>query len=60
MLRMISAVLSLVSLLLCFAAPFLYLRQTVTADGFKSMLLAASCGWFIFATLWVTRAKRHE
>lgn len=56
---MISAVLSLVSLIICFAAPFLYLRQIVTADGFKSILLAASCGWFVSATLWVTRARRE-
>jgi hypothetical protein len=55
--RTVVGLLSLASLLACMIAPFLYLRQTLTMEAYKQLLLAGSIAWFAFATLWVSRRK---
>jgi hypothetical protein len=56
--RTAAGTLAALSLAACMAAPFLYLWSYLSQDGYKSMLLAGSIGWFIFATLWVARRDR--
>lgn len=51
----ILAVLSMASLAMCLAAPFLYFYDAVTMDVYKTLLLGASVAYFLFATLWATR-----
>jgi hypothetical protein len=47
--------LSLVSLAGCLAAPVIHFLGKLSSDGSKLVFLAASVGWFVFATLWARR-----
>ncbi len=47
--------LSLVSLAGCLAAPVLHFLGRLGAEANKLIFLAASIGWFVFATLWSRR-----
>jgi hypothetical protein len=47
--------LSLVSLAGCLAAAVLHFLGKLSSDSYKMVFLAASVGWFIFATLWARR-----
>jgi len=47
--------LSLVSLAGCLAAPVLHFLGKLGSDAYKLIFLAASVGWFVFATLWIRR-----
>jgi hypothetical protein len=59
MTRSVYAVLSVASLLVSLASPFLFLRQALTEDAYKAVLLAASLVWFVAATAWVSGAGRR-
>ncbi len=47
--------LSLVSLAACLAAPVMHFLGKLSSEGYKLVFLAASIGWFVFATLWARR-----
>jgi hypothetical protein len=47
--------LSLLSLAACLAAPVMHFLGKISADSYRVVFLAASVGWFIFATLWTRR-----
>jgi hypothetical protein len=47
--------LALVSLAGCLAAPILHFLGKLSSDSYKLVFLAASVGWFVFATLWARR-----
>jgi hypothetical protein len=53
--RIICGILAVLSLAVCTAIPFVHLWGEVGVDEYKSVLLAGSVGWFVFATLWATR-----
>lgn len=55
--KMVCAVLSLVSLSACLLSSVLYFLGTLSAGSYKLILLAASIGWFIFASLWSFTSK---
>ncbi len=48
-----------VSLILCLTAAVLYFSARIDVAVYKNMLAVASACWFIFATAWAMRAKRH-
>lgn len=58
MARMFDGAVAALSLLACLVAPFLYLGNLIGEAEFKNVLLAASVSWFVFGTLWVSRAGR--
>jgi hypothetical protein len=60
MTRSVYALLSIASLLVCLAVPFLYLRQALSDHGYKTLLLAASAMWFFAAIAWMSRAGRRQ
>jgi hypothetical protein len=47
----------MVSLAVCLAAPLLYFLGSWSEARFKLILLIASVGWFVFATLWAGTQK---
>jgi hypothetical protein len=47
--------LSLISLAGCLAVPVLHFLGKLSSDSYKLVFLAASVGWFVFATLWARR-----
>jgi len=51
---------ALICLAVCLAVPFVYFTGAVDVDSYKNILLAASLGWFVFATMWISgrREKR--
>lgn len=51
------ALLAWLSLAACVAAPLLRFLGLLEEDAFKTMLLLASLGWFVFATLKQTRPR---
>lgn len=51
-------VMSLLCLSLCVAVPFLHFVGWVDEATFKQVLAFASAGWFLFATLWISRRNR--
>lgn len=55
---MVCAVVSLVSLSACLLSSVLYFLGTLSAGSYKLILLAASIGWFFFASLWAKKRKR--
>jgi len=48
---------SLFCLGLCVAVPFLHFFGRVDEAAFKQILALSSAGWFLFATLWISRRK---
>jgi|WetSurMetagenome_2_1015567.scaffolds.fasta_scaffold896615_2 hypothetical protein len=44
--------LALISLAVCLVAPFLLFYSLIDAVTCKRILLAATAGWFVFATAW--------
>jgi EamA domain-containing membrane protein RarD len=58
--RILFGILSMVSLALCLVFSIVYFLGKIKADRFKSGFLFASIAWFIFATLWATRAKKSS
>lgn len=53
------AVLAILSLALCLAAPALYVWGPLDADGYKALFLIASVAWFAAAGLYDTRRGRQ-
>jgi len=51
---------SILSLAVGLAAPMLYFLGVVPESRFKLILLAASAGWFVFATLWSGARKKSS
>jgi hypothetical protein len=49
------AALSLISLATCLVAPLLHFLGKLGSGSYKLVFLAASAGWFVFATLWARR-----
>jgi len=47
--------LSIISLAACLAAPVLHFLGKLSSESYKLVFLAASIGWFVFATLWARR-----
>jgi hypothetical protein len=47
----------MISLAVCLAAPVLYFLGSWSEARFKLILLIASAGWFVFATLWSGAGK---
>jgi hypothetical protein len=47
--------LSLLSLAVCLAAPVMRFLGKISLESYKLIFLAASFGWFVFATLWTRR-----
>jgi hypothetical protein len=53
--RTVLGILSLASLAVCTAAPFLFFSGRLGMDMYKTVLLAASVAYFMFATAWAAR-----
>jgi hypothetical protein len=51
------AVFSVLSLVLCLAAPLLFFHGRLTESSFKLALALASAAWFFLATAWASYAK---
>lgn len=49
---------SLLSLLLCLAAPLLFFLGILPEASYKLALLLASLGWFFLATSWASYRKK--
>ena len=57
--KILLAILALLSLLLCLAAPLLFFLGILPEASYKLALLLASLGWFFLATSWASwRAKK--
>jgi hypothetical protein len=56
--KILLAVASLVSLLLCLAAPLLFFFGFLPEASYKLALLLASLGWFFLATSWASFGRR--
>jgi hypothetical protein len=56
--RRVFAVLALLSLAFCLAFPILRFLGRISETGFRSGLLIASLGWFVFAPLWSLKPKK--
>jgi|WetSurMetagenome_2_1015567.scaffolds.fasta_scaffold262182_2 hypothetical protein len=54
----IYAFLSIASLMMCLIVPFLFLWAKIGESQFKSIFLAASVAWFVFAILWNGEKKK--
>ncbi len=52
--KFISAALASVCYLACLVAPVLYFLGYVGTSTYRTLLLAGSLGWFVFATAWAT------
>lgn len=52
------AVLSLLNLALCVAAPVYFFAGRLAEDKYKLVLLLASIAYFIFATAWASRRRQ--
>ena len=52
------AVGSILSLVLCLAAPFFFFSGRLTETKFKLALALASAAWFFLATAWASYAKK--
>ena len=46
------------SLIVCMAAPAQHFWGDLSLDGYKNLFLAGTVGWFVFATLALSRGKR--
>ena len=60
MIKTIAAVVALVSLAVCLAAPVWYFRGEYSLDTYKTLFLIASVGWFAAATLYDARRQRER
>lgn len=49
--------LAAVSLIVCIVAPVRYFWGDLSVDGYKDLFLAGTVGWFVFATLAMSRGK---
>ena len=47
--------LALISLLACLVFPLMYFWGQISLPAYKNLLVAASLGWFVFATMAVAR-----
>ncbi|MCL6546433.1 MAG: hypothetical protein K6T61_14505 [Bryobacteraceae bacterium] len=56
--RLLFGLTSLLCLALCLAIPLLHFFAWVDEAAFKQILALSSAGWFLFATLWVSRRNR--
>lgn len=56
--RTVAGAVSLISLAICLLSPFAYLWGYVSENGFRQVLVSASLGWFVAATIW--SAKRPK
>ncbi len=52
--KFISAVLASICYLVCLAAPVFYFLGYAGMQTYRTVLLAGSLGWFIFATAWAS------
>ena len=60
MLKTILAIVSLASLIFCFALPFFHLDGGITLDEYKNYLLAGTLAWFVVATWWMAEARKRR
>jgi hypothetical protein len=51
---------SILSLVLCLAAPVMFFLGLLPEASFKLALLLASLGWFILATTWASLNKKSS
>ena len=58
MIKSIALVAALVSLMMCLAAPALYVAGTVEVEGYKTVFLIASLAWFVAATVYDAQRQR--
>ncbi len=58
--KTLTAVVALISLILCLAGPVLYFAGALTEAGFKLALVPASLGWFFFASVWASARKKGK
>lgn len=56
--KTVLALFSLASLSVCLLSAVFYFLGRLSGKGFKLVFLAASVGWFVFATLWAKKRKR--
>jgi hypothetical protein len=57
--KILLAIVSILSLLLCLAAPLLFFLGVLPEASYKLALLLASLGWFFLATSWASfRTKK--
>ena len=52
MMARVKLLLALISLAACLVTPFLLFDSIIDAGTYKRILLAATAGWFVFATAW--------
>lgn len=55
--RLIFQIISWLSLVVLTAPALLYLSGKIQLDDVKKLMLAASCIWFISASLWMWKEK---
>ncbi len=60
MIRIIAAVVALVSLAVCLIAPVWYFRGEYSLDSYKTIFLFASILWFIAAIVYDVRRGRER
>ncbi|MGA2534127.1 MAG: hypothetical protein ABSG19_13950 [Candidatus Aminicenantales bacterium] len=58
--KILLAVSSLLSLLLCLAAPLLFFLGILPEASYKLALLLASLGWFFLATSWASYGRKKS
>jgi hypothetical protein len=51
---------SILSLIICLAAPVLFFLGLLPEASFKLALLLASLGWFFLATTWASYKKKSS
>jgi len=54
------AILALLSLAFCLAFPVMHFLGRLTVTEFRTDLLLASLGWFIFAPLWILKKPKKD
>ena len=54
--RLVLLLISLIALLGCLIAPVLFFNGMIGREAYRNGLAALSLAWFIFATLYATRA----
>ena len=60
MIKSIAAVIALVSLAVCLAAPVWYFWGEYSLDSYKTLFLFASVGWFVAAVVYDARRGRER
>lgn len=56
--KTVLAVLSLASLCVCLLAAVFHFLGNFSAKSYHVLFIAASVGWFVFATLWARKTKK--